>query len=191
MSGDGAVRIAGFIRSDGSAVRCRKRRGYALLTAVVAVNVLALMALMARSMWETEYKRDLEEELLFRARQYRNAIERYIQKNNNLFPTDFEKDLLEKKFIRKLYKDPMSEDGRWNFVIRSGDTGEKSALLIVPEEMLSQYISQGQIIGVASTSAEEGFRVYRGKKRYNEWAVYLGDKADKEMPELKFVDAEE
>ncbi len=162
-----------------------KRCGYALLTAILAINMFAILALMARSMWETEIQRDLEAELLFRAGQYRNAVDFYMKKNNNLSPKNLEV-LFEKKFLRLEFKDPFSEDGKWNVVMQSGRGGSQ-ALLLVPQDMVETYTSRARIVGVASASPEEGFRVYRGKKRYNEWAVYIGEKVDKEMPELKFV----
>lgn len=191
------------------------RKGYALLTAIIAVNIFAILMLQARGMWEREMQRDLEAELLFRARQYVTAIELYRKKNPNMFPTSLEL-LYEKKFLRKLYKDPMTEEGLWNVVMRpgipgasirgdSGDSGGRSgrsgrggrsggggrggagALWIVPEDMLPDYISKAMIIGVCSSSVEEGYLVYRKKKKYCEWAVYLGEQLGKEMPDLKFV----
>lgn len=161
------------------------RKGYALLIAVAAINIFTIMALMARSMWETEIQRDLEEELLFRARQYKNAIEFYVKKNNNLFPLGFQ-DLYDKKFLRKLYKDPMSDTGNWDIVM-VGVLGGKSDLIIVPKEMLEQYLNTARIMGVCSTSETESFKIYRGKHKYCEWAVYVGEQLDKEMPKLKFV----
>jgi type II secretory pathway pseudopilin PulG len=165
------------------------KRGYVLLTAIIAINIFAILAMAARSMWETEIQLDLEAELLFRARQYKTAIEMYTKKNLNLSPQNLEI-LHEKKFLRKLFKDPMSEDGKWNIVMKGG-RGQTKGLLIVPEDMLPQYVTQARIIGVCSTSPEEGIREYRGKKRYSEWAVYVGEQVDKEMPELKFVGEEE
>jgi type II secretory pathway pseudopilin PulG len=181
-------------------------KGYALLTAIIAVNIFAILMLKARDMWEREMQRDLEAELLFRARQYVTAIELYRKKNPNMFPTSLEL-LYEKKFLRKLYKDPMTEEGTWNVVMRSGKPGagirgdsgtrsgrsggegrgEAGALWIVPEDMLPDYISRAMIIGVCSSSVEEGYLVYRKKKKYCEWAVYLGEQQEKEMPDLKFV----
>ncbi|MCP4156814.1 MAG: hypothetical protein GY757_54380 [bacterium] len=165
--------------------RAAGKNGYALLAAIIAVHIFAILLLMLRGMWETEIQRDLEAELLFRARQYKTAIELFVKKNNNLYPREL-KTLYEKRFLRKLFEDPMSEEGKWNIVMQ-GTTGRKKELLIVPEEMLEQYLSKARIVGVASTSPEEGFKVYRGKKRYSEWAVYVGEKPEKEMPELKFA----
>lgn len=170
--------------------RFKRKYGYALLTAIVAINIMAIMALMVRSMWETEYQREMELELLFRGKQIKTAIGAYMQKNNNLVPQSLEI-LYDKKFLRQLFKDPMTHDGKWNYVMRSVLGKDKNTLLVVPEEMLPQWVTQAQLIGVASTSPDEGFREYRGKKRYSEWAIYLGDDADKEMPEMKFIGEDE
>jgi hypothetical protein len=161
------------------------KSGYALLAAIIAVNLFAILILKARDMWETVMQRDLEQELLFRANQYMTAIEFYRKKNANI-PLKNLDELVEKKFLRKLYPDPMTEDGVWNLVMRDGRAGKKG-LLIVPEEMLEQYIGKAMIVGVCSNSPDEGFLEYRKKKRYNEWAVYAGQQIEKEMPELKYV----
>lgn len=161
------------------------RKGYALLIAIAAINIFAIMALMVRSMWETEIQRDLEDELLFRARQYKSAIEFYVKKNNNLFPLGF-KELYDKKFLRQLYKDPMTDLGKWDIVMANA-LGGKSDLLVVPEANLTEYLNTSRIMGVCSTSEQESFKIYRGKHKYCEWAVYVGEQVDKEMPKIKYV----
>jgi len=161
--------------------------GYVLLTAVIAVNIFAILILKARTMWETGIRRDLEQELVFRGKQYVTAIEMYKKKHTNLPPRDLDI-LYEEKFLRKRFKDPMTESGTWNIVMRGGKAGARSTLLIVPEELVPQYINRAMIVGVCSTSPEEGFLEYRKKKKYNEWAFYLGEQVNKEMPELKYVD---
>lgn len=164
-----------------------RKGGYALLTAILAVNLFAVLALKARSMWETEIKRDLEEELIFRARQYVMGIDLYMKKNPNQFPQNLD-ELAEKKFVRKRFKDPMSLEGKWNLVMEGGsDNRDKKTLLIVPEDMAKDYISRARIVGVCSTSCEEGFLIYRKKKKYCEWAIYLGEDDTKDMPELQFI----
>jgi type II secretory pathway pseudopilin PulG len=163
-----------------------ENKGYALLTAVLAVAIFSVFILQARTMWETEIQRDLEQELIFRARQYVTAIQMFRKKNPNMFPQSLD-ELFEKKCLRKRFLDPMTVEGTWNVVMRSGIPGKKKALLVVPEDMLPEYVRKASIIGVCSSSCEEGFMVYRKKKKYCEWAIYLGEKVDKEMPELKFV----
>lgn len=160
--------------------------GYALLAAIIAINIFAVLVMKGRSMWEVELQRDLEEELFFRAKQYVFAIEQYMKKNSNLPPQNFDV-LLKGKFLRQRYRDPITNSEKWNIVLRSM-TSAKGDLLVVPEDQLDAYVTQGQIIGVASSSCEEGYRIYRKKKKYCEWAFYIGDDPKKEMPELKYVD---
>ena len=163
-----------------------KNKGYALLTAILAVAIFTVMMMKARTLWDTELQRDLEQELIFRGGQYVTAIELFRRKNLNKFPQSLD-ELYEKNFLRRRFKDPMTMEGKWNIVMQPGTPGRKQALLVVPEEMVAGYISRASIIGVCSTSCEEGFRQYRKKKKYCEWAFYLGEQVDKEMPELKFV----
>jgi hypothetical protein len=71
-----------------------------------------------------------------------------------------------------------------------GTTGGKKSLMVVPPELLEKYLVKGQIIGVASSSAEEGYREYRKKKRYCEWVFYVGEDLSKSMPDITFIDEE-
>jgi hypothetical protein len=163
----------------------KKNKGYSLIIAIIAVTILSILLLKARIMWETVIGRDMEEELIFRARQYVSAINLYKIKNNNFYPKKL-KVLYEKKFLRKLYKDPISESKEWNVIMQPTRLGKKK-LLIVPKKLVKKIIGTAHIIGVISTSIKEGFREYRGKKHYNEWAFYLGEQIDKDMPELKLI----
>ena len=54
-----------------------KEKGYALITAIIAINLFAIFSLMAASMWQTEIGRDNEKELLFRGDQYVRAIKKF------------------------------------------------------------------------------------------------------------------
>jgi len=161
------------------------RNGYALITAIVAINLLAILSLMAASTWQTEIGRDNEKELIFRANQYVRAIKKFRIKHLNTFPKDIE--LLKKeKFIRKLYKDPISETGEWNYVLKNRSTRKKT-LLIIPAKLLKKYLKTFDLLGVASSSVDESYMVYRGKSRYEEWAFYYGQNINEDMPELKFL----
>lgn len=161
------------------------RKGYALIAAIIAINLVAIFSLVTASLWQRKGEREMENELFFRANEYVRAIENYRKKNLNRYPKNLE-DLYRKKFVRKLYRDPISSAGKWNMVMMSRKSGKKS-LLIVPLELLEKFIKTAYLIGVSSTSIDEGYRVYRGKSRYDEWAFYLGQKIDKDMPELKFI----
>jgi hypothetical protein len=159
-------------------------RGYALLIAIIAVVIFSASLLVARALWETEIQRDLEQELIYRARHIVTGMEKYRKKNNKY--AESLEELAEKKLIRKIYKDPMSESGKWNYVMESKRFGKKN-LLIVPEELLPKYLKNNRVIGVCSSAIGESFLEYRKKRYYFEWAFYIGDNEKKEMPHLKFV----
>lgn len=159
--------------------------GYALLLAILAITILTILLLAARSLWETEIRRDLEEELIFRAGQYVDAIVKHIKKNNNQYPENLEI-LYEKNYIRKQYKDPMSDSGTWNVVMQPSTAGSKKLFVVAPA-YVPKMRTQARIIGVSSTSRADSFQVYRGKKQYHEWAFYLGEKVEEDMPPLEFI----
>jgi hypothetical protein len=162
----------------------RGRAGYVMIVLMIAVVVLTVFLLMAVPLWQTEMQREAEEELFFRARQYVNAIGFFVKSHNNLYPQSLEILHLE-KFLRQLYPDPLGPDGRWDMVFRD-TTSAEAKYLVVPADLAKAYFSRAVLIGVCSTSRETGFREYRGKEKYNEWAFYLGDKENEKMPELQY-----
>jgi len=159
--------------------------GYAIITAIIAINIFAVFSLMAASMWQREIGRENEKELIFRGNQYVRAITEFRKKHPNTFPNDIEL-LLSEKFIRRLYKDPVNESGKWNYVMKSRNARDKT-LLIIPQELLTKYTKSYDLIGVSSGSLDESYMIYRGKNRYDEWAFYFGQKVDEEMPKLRYV----
>ncbi len=161
------------------------KSGYALITAIIAINIFAIFSLMAASMWQREAGRNNEKELIFRGNQYVRAIENFKKKYPNTFPKNIE--ILEKeRFIRKLYTDPVSENGEWNYVMKSRNRRNKT-FFIIPSELLSKYIKSYDLYGVSSSSPDESYMEYRSMKRYDEWAFYLGQKVEEDMPDLKFI----
>lgn len=163
----------------------KSKNGYALLLAILAVTVLTILVLAARSLWETEIRRDLEEELVFRAEQYVRAIRSYLKENNNQYPENLEI-LAEKNYLRKPYADPMSESGTWNIVMQPATAGSKKLFIVAPA-YLAKMSNRARIIGVSSSSRSDSLRVYRGKKQYHEWAFYFGEHAEEDMPSLEFI----
>ena len=159
-------------------------RGYALLVAIVAVHLVVILMLVGRAHWKTIQQRDMEAELLFRGGQYVRAIENYRRQHINQSPPNLR--ILEKeKHIRRLFPDPLSDTGDWNLVIKPMTGGKK--LLVVPLHVAGKFLTSGTIVGVCSTSPEPGFREYRGRKRYNEWAFYIDAKIQEEMPPLEYA----
>jgi competence protein ComGC len=85
--------------------------GYTLAAAMLLIAVMSIMMALSLPVWERIKQRENEEELIFRGKEYLEAVGRYHTKFHS-FPPDLET-LHKMKFIRKLYKDPMSENGEW------------------------------------------------------------------------------
>jgi type II secretory pathway pseudopilin PulG len=109
-------------------VNCKKRcqAGYTLVGVLLLVALLSIMMAMALPVWDRIKQRENEEELIFRGNEYIEAIARYHTKFNS-YPPDLET-LQKMKFIRKLYKDPMTESGEWKLLhpeslVETGEAG--------------------------------------------------------------------
>ncbi len=100
--------------------------GYTLAGVLVLIAIMSIMMAMALPVWDRIKQRENEEELIFRGKEYVEAIGRYHTKFNS-YPPDVET-LLKMKFIRKLYKDPMTENGEWKLLhpdslVETGEAG--------------------------------------------------------------------
>lgn len=94
----------------------KKDQGYIILLLMFSVFVISIGLLVAVPVWQTQIQREKEEELIFRGKQYVEAIRLFQQKKPGAFPREFD-ELLEEKCIRQLYKDPMTEEGSWNVIL--------------------------------------------------------------------------
>ncbi|OFW01028.1 MAG: hypothetical protein A3I61_12760 [Acidobacteria bacterium RIFCSPLOWO2_02_FULL_68_18] len=81
-------------------------RGYAMAALLVALSVMGIMMGMALPAWRTWMQREREAELVFRGEQYAQAITLFSRRTGG-FPTSFDT-LRDGRYIRKLYKDPMT-----------------------------------------------------------------------------------
>jgi len=142
----------------------------------MAVFLLAIGLLIAVPVLQTEVQREKEEELIFRGKQYAEAVRLYAQKNPGRFPSSF-KELLEKKCIRKLFRDPFGPDGQWNVILATGraPSGRESAgeILIAPERALAA-IKNPQILGVVSSSTARSVKIYNDQESHDKWLFYFG-----------------
>jgi type II secretory pathway pseudopilin PulG len=93
-------------------MRRRGDGGYVLLGIIIWFVILAIFMVAAVPLWQKLVQREREKELIFRGYQYMQAIELYQRKFPGAFPPNLEI-LVEQKFLRKLYPDPMTEDGEW------------------------------------------------------------------------------
>lgn len=102
----GTSRRGGGLRNDS---------GYAMAALLVAMFVMGIMLTVAMPHWKQVMQREREEELIFRGNQYARAIGLYQQKFAGAFPPNLQV-LFDQKFLRKLYKDPMTRDGQWQLL---------------------------------------------------------------------------
>ena len=196
----------------------KKQDGYTILLLMFAVFVLSIGLMIAVPVWQTQIQREKEEELIFRGKQYVEAIRLFMRKKPGAFPRDFE-ELIEEKCIRKLFQDPMSPDGSWNIILMSqgplprrtgqprrtsrttgtggrprppGGGGQGFAVqrvLIAPQAALSS-IDNPQIIGVVSSSTQKSIKIHNQQESYDKWLFFYGQDPAK-MPEIIYYGQKE
>jgi type II secretory pathway pseudopilin PulG len=97
-----------------ASARAPRDSGYILLGITIALVILGISLVAAVPLWQKAVQREREQELIFRGYQYMQAIERYQRKYPGAYPPSVDV-LVEQKFLRKAYKDPMGgKDGEWN-----------------------------------------------------------------------------
>lgn len=171
-----------------------------LLATLAVMGVLMSVALPA---WRQAAQREREEELIFRGKQYVRAIALFQRRYANAYPPNFDV-LVEQGFLRKKYKDPMTEDGEFQVLYQvevlqqrgaaagqrgaasasSGPGGSSSnAGLGGRGGQASVAAPRGGVIGVVSKSTAKSIRLYNGRNYYNEWQfVYVPTTVGQGMP---------
>jgi type II secretory pathway pseudopilin PulG len=96
----------------GPGPRFTQQRGYAMAALLVTLAIMGVAISVAMPVWRTMVQREKEEELIFRGRQYVRAIRLFQGRYANAYPPSIDT-LVEQKFLRKKYKDPMTEDGEF------------------------------------------------------------------------------
>lgn len=93
-----------------------------MVVLMVAVTILTTFVAASLPVWTQRIKREKEADLIFRGWQYAEAI-RVFQQRHGRYPTRL-KELMEvePRSIRKLWKDPMTDDGTWGLVFQGGGT---------------------------------------------------------------------
>lgn len=167
-------------------------QGYAMAALLVGMSVMAVLMGALLPQWTTLAIREKEQELVFRGQQYARAIGLFQRKFANTAPPSIDV-LVEQRFLRKKYKDPITNDDFQPIYANqaaqgvSAPTGadrpgqQGSANLSTPARQTVQMgvnstgaTGAGGIIGVTSKSTETSLRLYNGRDKYNEWAfVYV------------------
>jgi len=76
---------------------------------LVAMSIMAVMLTVAMPVWKHAAQREKEEELVFRGTQYVHAIGMFQRKYANAYPPNIDV-LVDQRFLRKKYKDPITND---------------------------------------------------------------------------------
>ena len=159
---------------------------------LVAMSIMAIMMTVAMPVWKQISQREKEDELVFRGEQYARAIGLFQRKFANAAPPSFDI-LVEQRFLRKKYKDPVTNDdfvpviqgqsvpgmtaaGGRGSAAPGGQppavvptTGPGATAQPRPQPGAQGGAQGGGIMGVASKSKEKSIRLYKGRSHYNEW----------------------
>lgn len=163
----------------------RQSPGVMLIMLLILVACLNIGLMVAVPIWQTQIQREKEEELIFRGRQYVEAIRLYQLKHPGQFPNSLDV-LLKERCLRRPFKDPMTEEGEWDLILAmsgpGSPRGSAQRVMIAPPEALKSIVNP-QIIGVVSRSKKKSIRVYNNQTTYDKWLFYYGQDPQK-MPEI-------
>jgi|SRR5688500_10439435 len=163
---------------------------------LVAMSVMAIMMAAAMPAWHTMAQREKEAELVFRGEQIARGIGLYQRRFANA-PAPSIDFLVEQRFLRKKYKDPITND---DFQVLTSGTNQQPgqtqgrAQGAAPTIRTTTFTLQGNssqqttgrvgaagsaqgsfgtatggIVGVTSKSPLKSFRLYNGQDVYNQW----------------------
>lgn len=172
-------------------------RGNMLLAAIVLVTIVTLILAMSMQPANTAKQRMLERELIYRGEHLAEGIRRFYNKYGR-FPYELD-ELIDDdpRFVRKLYTDPMTEEGDWTLVyLTAQDTQAVKSLNAaqrrlteavtgesLPDEVNSENIDENpqaggsslfnsrrqQITGLRSKSEVEGFMIRDDSSIHSDW----------------------
>jgi type II secretory pathway pseudopilin PulG len=177
----------------------RNDSGFSIVVLLASITIMLVVMGAAVPTWKYIMKNDREEELYFRGDQIARGIERYQRKNGNTLPVSLEL-MVKGRYLRKVYKDPMTKDGKWRIIhpgeallpggapgrgtpggARPGSSPRPGA---TPQPGFPGLPgsgrpggggpTQGAILGVVSTSKDESLKLMNGRTRYDQWIFLAG-----------------
>src|ERR1700756_5988728 len=96
----------------------RGQKGYVLLALMLTFTLLLIALALEAPRIAQQIKREKEEELVHRGKEYATAVKRFVHKNGGRYPLSVEQ--LENtnhiRFLRKKYKDPITGESDWKMV---------------------------------------------------------------------------
>jgi type II secretory pathway pseudopilin PulG len=108
-----------FVKPNRSRSRSKSSEsGYVLLAVMLAFTLMLIALAAAAPRLGQQIKREKEEELVHRGKDYATAVKRYVHKNGGRYPLSIEQleDTNHIRFLRKRYKDPMTGEADWRLV---------------------------------------------------------------------------
>jgi type II secretory pathway pseudopilin PulG len=156
---------------------------------LIGMSVMAIMMTVAMPVWKQSATREKEAELVFRGEQYKRALGLFQRRSGpGTMPPNIDV-LVDQKFLRKKYKDPITggdfevlgpnsagaglpptQPGRGGPPISRG--AQPSAQQPSPGRSSQPGGTIGGtagVIGVVSKSKATSIRLYNGRNHYNEW----------------------
>lgn len=127
---------------------------------LVAIALLSLALSVAMPSWKTLVQREKEEELIWRGQQYDRAIQLYRKKNAAPGAPSVDK-LVEGRFLRKKYKDPITNA---DFEVIGVSQTPTAPGVQQPQRGFGQLVG-----GVRSKSKAKSLRVLNGRTVYSDW----------------------
>jgi len=129
-----------------------KESGYVLLAVMLTLTLMLIALSVEAPRIAQQIKRDKEEEMIHRGKDYATAVKRFVHKNGGRYPVSVEQ--LENtnhvRFLRKKYVDPMTGESDWKMV----HVGEAEIKIPAPNPGLSG--GGGQNPGLGGTPGAPG-----------------------------------
>jgi type II secretory pathway pseudopilin PulG len=89
-----------------------RQRGYALAAVLITIAIMSIVMSALLPVWRQQMQREKEAELIFRGEQYARAIYLFQRSNGGQYPPSIDA-LVQGRYLRRKYKDPMTEDGEF------------------------------------------------------------------------------
>jgi type II secretory pathway pseudopilin PulG len=122
--------------------------GYVLLVVMLAMTFILIAMSIAAPRIAQQIKRQKEEELVYRGKEYATAVKRFAHKSGGQYPATIEQ--LENtnhiRFLRQRYKDPMTGDSDWRMV----HYGEAQVTIPAPNPGLNNSTQSPGLSGSSS-----------------------------------------
>jgi len=164
-----------------------REAGYTLVVLIMAIAVMAIMMTVAVQTIQFQMQREREAELIFRGKQYVEAIRLYKQKYGRHPMRMKEMWEANPRVLRQKWTDPITGSQEWGLVFLGqggrqvggrGGRGRGRQPTPTPTPVFSREREGGgekvgPIVGVHSLSTDQSIKIYEGRNTYNEWLFVL------------------